>query len=814
MWNALPANGAKHTTQAKLKISAATLRCRCSDIQPPLYLFRAGGIIRMMRAESLQTVLGVLLVASTLALFSRACANGFVNYDDTSYVTRNGHVQGGLTPQNVAWAFRSLHAANWHPLTWLSLEIDAQLYSLRAWGFHLTSIVLHAASALILFRVLVRMTNFLRRSALVAALFAVHPLHVESVAWISERKDTLSVFLGLLTLMAYVNYVERPDVRRYLLMASLYTLGLMAKPMLVTLPCVLLLLDYWPLNRYGESTPGGDVESTATSKRARHQSVHWLVVEKLPLFALAIVGSAVTLVAQQQGEAVNSIERLPMSNRVANALVAYVSYIEKMIWPEHLAAVYPLPDLAAPVWRVSVAALVLACVTTLAILQRRQRPYLLVGWFWYLGTLVPVIGLVQVGQQAMADRYTYFPMVGLLLILVWGLAELFDRLGIGVFVRGALAAGLLATLMAATWSQVAHWHDSVVLWRHAILVTSDNYIAYTNLGMALDQLGQKEEAERAQDGSRSQGQSARHERLSEAIEQYSKALAIKDDLAPAYFNRGVALAQLGRTQEAIHDFSEAIRHGPSLAKAYYNRGLAYKMLDQLDRAVQDFTAALNLQESDRSARTELALTLMHRGEYADAAKEFTVLVETQPNDAAGHSRLGTSLCLLGKHLQAIDSFRQALALEPMNVRHYFDLAHAFEAMGRGDLAGPYYRKGLEIDPHYPFEAARRAWLLATDPTPTRRNGAMAVRLASQACEATGARRAELLDILAAAHAEAGRFEEAVSEGRRAAAIASSAGDTALAERVSSRLKLYERKEPYRERPERNSTDQLESTRSP
>jgi tetratricopeptide (TPR) repeat protein len=741
-----------------------------------------------------------------LALFSRACANGFVNYDDTSYVTENAHVQGGLAPQNVAWALRSFHAANWHPLTWLSLENDAQFYSLRAWGFHLTNIVLHAASALILFRILVRLTGFLWRSALVAALFALHPLHVESVAWIAERKDTLSVFFGFLAVLAYVSYVERPDVGRYLLMAALYTLGLMAKPMLVTLPCLLLLLDYWPLDRYRESTPTSDLGQPAeTAEHPRRQSMGWLVVEKVPLLALAVISSALTLVAQEQGEAVSSIERLPMSNRVANACVSYVAYLEKMIWPDHLAAVYPLPRGAAPLWREFIAAMVLACVTTVAIVQRRRRPYLLVGWLWYLGTLVPVIGIVQVGQQAMADRYMYLPMVGLLIIAVWGLAEFFDRLGISLLMRGVLAAGLLVACMTSTWIQLRHWHDSVALWTHAILVTPDNYIAHTNLGMALDQLGQREEAELTREGRRSEGGQVRRERLSEAIEQYSKALAFKDDLAPAYFNRGVALAQLGRTEASIQDFSQALRYSPSLASAYYNRGLAFKMLGRLDRAEQDFTAALGLQEAYQGARTELALIFLLRGEYVHAASEFTALVAAQPNDAAGHSGLGTSLCLSGKHEQAIDSFGRALALEPTNVRCYFDLAHAYQAMGRGDLAAPYYRKGLEIDLHYPLEAARSAWVLATHPNPTRRNGTMAIRLASQACEATERPGADLRDTLAAAYAEAGRFEDAVSEARGAVALASSAGNASLVDRVSRRLKLYERKEPYRDPPEENLT---------
>ena len=724
--------------------------------------------------------------------------NGFVNYDDNSYVTQNVQVQGGLSPQSVAWAFRTTHAANWHPLTWLSLELDAQLYSLHPWGYHLTNIVLHAGSALVLFHLLALMTGALWRSLFVAALFALHPLRVESVAWISERKDVLSAFLGFLTILAYVNYVERPGAGLYLWVAVLFSLGLMAKPMLVTLPFVLLLLDYWPLRRYGAAN------GTGWGLFFQRRSLLRLVVEKLPLISLAILSSAFTIVAQQRGEALSSMERLPISERIANALVAYLAYIQKMIWPEHLAPVYPLPRVGTPVWEVLVAASALACLTGIAVFERRRRPYLIVGWLWYLGTLVPVIGLVQVGQQAMADRYTYIPMVGLSIVLAWGLSEALEALRIPLFVRGTLAAAVLATCAGVTWAQIGHWHESVGLWRHAIEATSDNYISHSNLGMALDQLGQRQEAELALVGRHSEGQTVRQKCLNEAVEQYSTALTIKEDLAPAYFNRGVALAQLGKTEDAIRDFSEAIHYNSSLAVAYYNRGLAFKMMDLPDRAARDFVSALGLQHSDLGARRELALILVQRGDYARAAEEFALLVEKNPNDAESHSRLGTSLYLLGKHEQAIGSFRQALALQPANARHYFDLAHAYEEVGRGDMAAPYYRKGLEIDPQFPIDASRRAWRMATDADRAKRNGAVAVLLARQACEATEHRQPEMLDVLAAAYAEAGRFQDAVSAARQAIALASSSGESALVDRLATRLRVYERNQPYREPPPKSS----------
>jgi tetratricopeptide (TPR) repeat protein len=750
----------------------------------------------------LETVVGTILFAGTLALFGRACGNGFVNYDDSTYVTQNAHVLGGLTPHDVAWAFRwppPRETANWHPLTWLSLQLDAQLFSARAWGYHLTSVVFHAANSLLLFHILLRITGALWRSAIVAALFAVHPLHVESVAWISERKDVLSTFLGLLTLGAYVRYTKRPHIGAYLWVVGLYALGLMAKSMLVTLPCVLLLLDYWPLRRFGWPLVPSPPPRGGAGQGEGGKDLQRALTDKLPLLALAVAGSVLTSFAQQAGGAVRSLERMPLAERTANALVAYVEYLGKALWPQNLAAYYPLARTSLPNWQPTTAALLLACITIIAIVNRRRRPYLIVGWLWYLGMLVPVIGLVQVGQQALADRYTYMPLVGIFLMVTWGTTDVFEHWRIPITVCGALCVAVLAALIATSWLQIGYWHDSVALWRHTIAMTRDNYFAENNLGMALDELGRQEQKKLTEEGKPFEANTAFRRRLHESIEHYSAAIAIKPDLGPAYFNRGVALAQLGKLDEGIADFSSAVERSPSLAAAYYNRGLAYKMQGRRDRAIESFDAAVKSQPSYAAARRELGLALIQHGDYAKARDQFAVLAEIDPDDASARSQLGLALCLLGETDQAIACFRKAIALEPASGRHYYDLAYTLHEAGQTAAAGVYYRQGQQLDPRYIEASSQQAWALATHPQPEKRNGPLAVRLASQVCQATHDGQPKFLDTLAAAYAEAGFFDKAVATAKKALQLGTSQADTALVKQMQARLQLYEHNLAYREK---------------
>ncbi len=457
-----------------------------------------------------ELIVCLLLLSVTLAVYWQIGDHQFTNYDDTLYVTDNPHVKPGLAGGSVIWAFTATEEANWHPLTWLSHMVDCQLFGLRPRGHFLTSLFLHLANVLLLFAVLKRMTGALWRSAFVSALFALHPLHVESVAWVAERKDVLSTLFWLLTMLAYARYVERPTRARYVLTLVAFTLGLMAKPMLVTLPFVLLLLDYWPLDRMAYGGKGDDPPKR-TRKRThsceQRLPLSRLVWEKIPFFALAAISSVVTFSFQQRAGAMADMEIFPLSSRIANALVSYLRYMGKIIWPSDLAVLYPHPGTSLPLWWGAAAGLALLGLSILVVLVIRRRPYLAVGWLWYVGTLVPVIGLVQVGVQAYADRYTYVPLIGLFIMIAWGVPDLVGRWAQTRTVLAVLAATALAALTACTWIQLGYWKDSVSLFTHTLQVTTKNYVAHNNLGNALADRGEVEAA----------------------ISQYTEALRIKPD---------------------------------------------------------------------------------------------------------------------------------------------------------------------------------------------------------------------------------------------------------------------------------------------
>lgn len=466
-----------------------------------------------MQQHRLERLVCLLLIVATLAVFQQLPEYDFVNIDDYYYVTENVHVTRGLTREGIIWAFTTLHANNWHPLTWLSHMLDCQLFGLKPGMHHLTNLLLHMANSTLLLLVLKRMTGALWRSAFAAALFALHPLHVESVAWVAERKDVLSTLFWLLTVWGYAGYVEYPGRNRYLLVLLFFALGLMAKPMLVTLPFILLLLDYWPLGRVKlwESREGG-------SGGIQRSSALHLVREKIPFFALTLASGIVTVVAQYKGGAVRSLNLLPLDVRIANALVSYVGYIGKMIWPQHLAIFYPHPG-ALPTWQVVGAGLLLLSLSIILLRAAGRFPYLGVGWLWYLGTLVPVIGLVQVGDQAMADRYTYVPLIGLFVLIAWGIPDLMARWRYRQIALTISAVIVVFCCTVSTWSHVKHWRNGTALFTHAVNVTADNALAHDGLGFAL----------------------ARQGRLDEAIAHYSEALRIKPGYAKARYNLEHAL---------------------------------------------------------------------------------------------------------------------------------------------------------------------------------------------------------------------------------------------------------------------------------
>jgi len=551
------------------------------------------------RARALTAVALTVLV---LACFSPVLRNGFVSYDDPAYVLENPHVNTGLNAANFAWAFTSTHASNWHPLTWISHQLDCTLFGLSPAGHHFTSLLLHALNTALLFFWLSGATGRRWRSAFVAAIFGLHPLHVESVAWIAERKDVLSTCFLLLTLLAYSAYAARPTATRYLAVAALFVCGLLAKPMLVTLPLLLLLLDWWPLRRVPS----------------------WrLLWEKVPLLALAAASSAVTILAQRAGNSLPDSAQLPLSPRLANAVVSYIRYLGKTVWPSPLAAFYPFPLRGMAPWKVAAAALALAAITWMSLALRKHRPWLACGWSWYLLTLVPVIGIVQVGMQSMADRYMYVPMIGLLIAAAWELASL-PRAARVLPAAAICAAGVCAVL---TWRQIPVWHDGFTLFAHAAAVVPDNFVAHDNLGVEYDRRGQFEEALaqyrealRIRPGDRnaatnySRALCDQGERLSgrrqlpEAIAAFRSALAIDPTLVRARMGLAVALSWSGDAGAAAEAFTEVVRREPANLEARYDLGLVLSALGRNAEALQSFDAALRLNPDFApagAARTEV-----------------------------------------------------------------------------------------------------------------------------------------------------------------------------------------------------------------
>jgi len=609
----------------------------------------------------------MFLVLATLTVYWQVGNYEFVNLDDDQYIVENSHVQKGLTSESVTWAFTTNHMANWHPLTWLSHMLDFQLYGLNPKGHHLANVVLHLLNTLLLFLVLQRMTGGLWRSGLVAALFALHPLHVESVAWVAERKDVLSTLFWILTLWAYLGYVKRPGVKRYLLTLVPFALGLMAKPMLVTLPFVMLLLDYWPLERIqlGQSFLGhtGQSHPSIIAKKPRTQ-VFRLLMEKTPFFALAAVSSVVTFIVQKSGGAVVALEVYPLNIRIANAMLAYVSYIIKMIWPQNLAIFYPHPGQSLPIWQAVAAGLLLLLISTVVMRAGRRYPYLPVGWLWYVGTLVPVIGLVQVGAQAMADRYTYVPLIGLFIMVAWGVPDL---VGSWRYAKPALtvaAASLLVALMVCTSFQVKHWKNSLSLFEHALRVTSNNSQIHNNLANVLTQKGM----------------------LQEAIPHYTKALEISPNYADAHTNLGVALAKQGRLEDAIKHYSAALRIKPKSPETHNNLGVALYSQGDVLGAIENYMTAVQLKPDYAEAHNNLGNGLAQQGRLAEAKVHYAKALTIRADYPEAHNNLGVALARQGKFHEAINHFTEALRLKDDYAQARANLKLALEEVRRADHA--------------------------------------------------------------------------------------------------------------------------------
>jgi len=581
----------------------------------------------------------ILLTVAILAVFWQVNQFDFVNIDDNVYVTDNFHIQQGTTLNRIRWAFSTKHAEFWHPLTWLSLMSDYQLIHLNAGGYHITNLILHILSTVLLFWLFNRMTGMIWRSAFVAAVFALHPLHVESVAWTAERKDVLSAFFWMLTLCLYVYYTEKPLIKRYLLVLFSFICALMSKPMVVTLPVIMILLDYWPLGRFQSS---------------KGNLISWQLKEKAPFFILSAVFSITTIYTQYNP----FIKYFPFNSRMANAVVSFVAYLEKTFWPHDLAVFYPFPA-QIPLWQILGSSLLIIAISAAVILMARRLPYLFAGWLWYVITLLPVIGIIQSGDQAMADRYHYLPSIGIAVMMAWGMPSLMKSEETRKNILFPVAITFLTLLSVLTWKQCDYWKNSITLFSHTLHSTKDNALAHTNLGVALFAEGKTEEA----------------------IDHYNQAIRLKPDSAEAYNNKGDAYAALSQYQQAIDNFNEAIRLKPNNADAYYNRGNAYAALNQHQQAINDFNEALRLKPDYALVYYNRANVYTKLGLYQKAIIDFNEAVRLKPDYADACNNRGGVYFKLGQYQRAVEDFNEAIRLKP-------DYADAYNNRG-----GAYFNQG-------------------------------------------------------------------------------------------------------------------------
>jgi tetratricopeptide (TPR) repeat protein len=602
-------------------------------------------------------MISICLVAAIIAVYLPVYSYDFVKYDDDGYVTNNTNIQSGLNWESIRWAFSTEgYAHNWHPVTWFSHMIDYQLFKDWAGGHHLVNVLFHILNTLILFYVLRKMTKAIWPSAFVAAAFALHPLHVESVAWIAERKDVLSTFFWLLTIWAYIRYVEKPKLKWYLAALVLFILGLMSKPMLVTVPFVLLLLDYWPLERKFSKI---------------------LIIEKIPFFICSIASGIVTFIVQQRSGATIDIELLGLAARINNAVVAYVMYIIKMIWPSRLAVLYPHPGSSLSTAKVIICVLLLVIISICFIYSGRRRKFLIVGWLWYLGTLVPVIGLVQVGSQAMADRYTYITLTGLFIIIAWGAKEVIpNRRNKNIILTWLAVIALLVSAVTAS-RQLRYWKNSLTLFEHTLQITGDNYYILGNYANYLGELGRSEES----------------------IEQSIKLLEIKQNSPEGHNNLGCTLLEVGRTQQAIEHFKLAIKYQPDLAQAYYNLANALRSQNKFEEAVSYYHQAVKIKPDYTKAWLELAVTLNKMQNFDQAIEYFNKVLEMDRNNVFAHGYLGLALAAVGKTDEAIREIRLVLNVRPDDVEMYRNLGVLLERKGQTAEAIKAYRTTLQIDPN-------------------------------------------------------------------------------------------------------------------
>ena len=582
----------------------------------------------------------LFLVVSTCAVYWQVWNHDATYFDDGQYVFENPHIKAGLTSKGTVWAWTAFYAGNWHPATWLSHMMDVEFFGLNPGPHHLTNLIFHIANTLLLFLILHRMTDTLWSSGFVAALFALHPLHVESVAWIAERKDVLSTFFWMMTMGAYIRYVEKPRIFRYVWVLVFFTLGLMAKPMVVTLPFVLLLLDYWPLGRL------------ASINRFKERQLNSVIYEKIPFLILSALSSLMTYMSQQGSGAIRSLDAYPIGLRLANALVAYATYLLKMFWPSDLAVMYPHAT-HLPTWQTASAFCLLTVISIFAILKSKKYPFLIFGWLWYLGTLLPVIGLVQVGSQAMADRYTYIPLIGPFIMAAWGGMTLIQRWRIPQAVSAAAGIVILLLLSMVARVQVGYWFDSISLFSHTLAVTKNNYVIHNNMGLALADQG----------------------RFDDAIQHYRKVLEVKPRYKKALNNIGAAFLRQGRYDEAVIHFRKALEIDVKYARAHSNLGNALVAQGFLQKGIDHYRQALKFEPDDPATHNNLGIALTRQRNFKEAAYHYFRAMQMNPHDARIYNNLGVALYDSGNVRESIRHFKTALTLNPQ----YADAARNMRA---------------------------------------------------------------------------------------------------------------------------------------
>ena len=621
----------------------------------------------------------IFLIVATFCVYSQVQDHEFINFDDGLYITNNLNVQAGLTSESVKWAFTTMDTEDWSPVNWLSHILDYQLYGLNPKGHYLTNLFLHIANALILLLVLSRMTGKLWQSAFVAAIFAFHSLNVESVAWLAERKNVLSTLFWLLTMWAYIHYAEKPTIKSYGLVFLFFTLGLMSKAMLVTLPFVLLLLDYWPLRRLKfEQERGGN--ETSEKNTARRSEVFRLVLEKTPLFLLSVVFSIINFIAAAKSLQAFSF---PLKERIIHSLITYLAYLQKMFWPSKLSSFYPYPENDLSVTQGIFCGMVLVGITFISIKLIKKAPYFAVGWFWYLGTLVPVSGIfVQASWAAMADRYAYIPLIGIFIIVAWGVPELIPKGRYKEKVLSVSAGIIIPILLVTTWEQVSHWKNSITIFKHAIRVTDKKYpsfsVVHNNLGNALF-------AER---------------KTEEAISHYKTAIRLKPDYSLAHYNLGNVLFAERKTEEAIPHYKTVIRLKPDDAEAHYHLGNALFVERKTEEAISHYKTAIRLEPDSVSAHYNLGATLFFVKKTAEAISHYKTVIRLKPDFAPAHNNLGDALFIERKTTEAILHYKIAVKLKPDHAYGYNNLGAALLVEQKTAEAIPNLKMAIRLKPDY------------------------------------------------------------------------------------------------------------------